>query len=156
MRSHRCIVLIIILLSIIFQRCNVDDICLSNQHAVRAYFMLMEEKERAMVQRATIYGLGMPNDSIYKEENVTNMFLPLSFTKDTTSFLIFIQNESFRDTIHFVHTKKMNFISRECGFTFDFLIDTVYFSKMFIDSVAVINPNVRYNENVENVEIYIY
>ena len=154
MKSIPFIALIFLLLSLFFSGCNTDDICLSNQHALRAYFMSMEDKVRVQTTRTTIYGVGMSNDSIYKEETVSNMFLPLSFNRDTTSFLIFRQ--TLRDTIHFVHTKKMNFISRECGFTFDFVIDTVYYSNTFIDSVAIINRNVRYNENIDNVEIYIY
>jgi len=101
----------------------------------------------------TIFGVGMDNDSIYKNENVNLMFLPLSFDGDTTSFVIFQQ--TLRDTIHFVHTKNLSFISRKCGFNFDFTLDTVYFTGTFIDSVSITYPLVRYNENFDNVQIYI-
>ena len=153
MRYFHFIILIFLLLQLLFSGCNNDSICLSNQHALRAYFMSMEDKTRVQVLNTTIFGLGMENDSIYKEEDVANMFLPMAFSGDTTTFVIMVQ--TLADTIHFVNTKKMNFISRECGFTLDFVIDTVYFSNRFIDSVAIINPNIRYNENVDNVEIYI-
>jgi len=154
MKFNCFILLIFSTFTVLFFRCNVDDICLSNQHAVQTCFFSMETKNKLAQPRTTIFGLEKDNDSIYRNENVLNMFLPLSFDRDTTSFLIKIQTKS--DTIHFVHTKKLNFISRECGFTFDFVLDTVFYTNIFIDSVAIIYPHVKYNENLENVEIYIY
>jgi hypothetical protein len=115
----------------------------------------MESKVRINVPNTTIYGLGMPEDStIYNDETVNKIFLKLAFDSDTTSYIVIRQ--TLKDTIHFVHTKKLDFISRKCGFTFNFKLDTVLFSGIFIDSVAVINPNIRYNENFDNLEIYIY
>ena len=148
-------ILIFLIISILFSRCNVDDICLSNQNALHAEFFSMETKGRINVPRTTIYGLGMPEDStIYMEETVNKMFLKLSYSSDTTSYVII--NQTLQDTIHFIHTKKLDFISRKCGFSFDFKLDTVYFTGIFIDSVAIINPGIKYNENFDNVEIYIY
>jgi hypothetical protein len=140
---------------ILLSGCNADDICLSNQNALHADFFSMETKERVAMLRTTIWGLGMPEDStIYNDEPVSKMFLKLSFDKDTTSFII--MRQTIKDTIHFVHSKKLDFVSRKCGFTFNFKIDTVYFTGIFIDSVAVINPNIKYNENIDNLEIYTY
>lgn len=139
----------------LFSGCNPDDICLSNQHALQSNFFSMENKNRVIVPGTTIFGLGMSNDSIYKNEDVSSMFLPLSFDKDTTSFVV-IRQSVLKDTIHFVHSKKLTFISRNCGFTFDFKLDTVYFTGLFIDSISIVNRNIKYNENFDNVEIYIY
>ena len=146
--------LLYLFIPILLSGCNPDDICLSNQHAVQASFFSMSSKNRVVVDNTTIFGLGMSNDSIYKDEKVAAMFLPLRFDKDTTTFVFHIQ--SLKDTIHFVHSKKLSFISRNCGFTFDFKIDTFYFTGIFIDSISIINPNVKYNENFDNVEIYLF
>jgi len=146
--------LILILSLLIFFGCNPDDMCLSNQQTVKGSFFSMQNKSQISLLQTSIFGLGMDNDSIYKKESVSDFFLPLMFDKDTTSFVV--KNQMLNDTIHFIHTKKIDFISRKCGFTFSFKIDTVNFTGIFIDSVSVINPNIKYNENIKNVEIYIY
>ena len=146
--------ILVLLLLILLSGCNPEDICLSNQHALRANFFSMKDKNRVSVPNTTIFGLGMPNDSIYKDETVTAMFLPLRFDSDTTSFVFHIQ--ALRDTIHIVHSKKLSCISRNCGFTFDFKLDTVLFTGIFIDSISIKIPNIRYNENFDNVEIYLF
>ena len=148
-------ILICLVISVLFSGCSVDDMCLSNQNALHGNFFSMETKKAVAVEKITIFGLGMPEDStIYKEETVSKMFLKLSYSSDTTSYVIIKQ--TLKDTIHFVHSKKLDFISRKCGFNFNFKLDTVLFTGIFIDSVAIKHSTVKYNENFDNVEIYIY
>ena len=142
-------------LAFLLSSCNPDSVCLSNQNAVQtgfysAYSTLPKD---TILTNVSAFGLGI-NDSIYAKEGIRKMFLPLSFSHDTTAFVI--ENNTLRDTIWFAHTKDLFFISRKCGFSFNFQIDTVWSTHTFIDSVALDLNSVNYNENIENVKIYIY
>lgn len=135
--------------------CNQDELCLSNQHALQTgFYSAFNVKRDSVLKKANVYGLDNEDFLIYKEQDISKMFLPLSFQSDTSIFVI--SNNSLFDTIWVVHNKELQFISRKCGFTFDFTIDTVLYTKTFVDSVALFYPKVRYGENVENVKIYLY
>src|SRR5690554_759769 len=135
--------------------CNPDSICLSSQNAVQTgfYSAYSSVNKDTVLAKASAFGVGL-NDSIYSKEGVQKMFLPLSYRHDTTAFVI--ENNTLKDTIWFGHTKELFFISRKCGFSFNFQIDTVWSTHAFIDSVALELNSVNYNENIENVKIYIY
>ncbi len=134
--------------------CNQDELCLSNQHALQTgFYSAFNVKRDSVLKNTDVYGLDF-NNLIYENQDISKMFLPLSFQDDTSVFVI--SNNSLFDTIWVVHSKELLFISRECGFTFDFTIDTVLYTKTFVDSVALFYPKVIYGENVENVKIYLY
>ena len=134
--------------------CGADDICLSNQHAVQTGFYSYRTLRDTSLLGTTIYGVERGNDSIYKNETTRKLFLPLSFDHDTTIFIVF--SNTLHDTLKFVHTKEMVYISRKCGFTYNYTIDTILHTETFINSVSIVNPEVKYNENIENIEIFIY
>ncbi|MGQ1787896.1 MULTISPECIES: DUF6452 family protein [unclassified Saccharicrinis] len=133
-----------------------SDFCLSNQQSVQAgfYSSYQSTDTDSSVSDVVIYSIGV--DSIpYDTVTVSDVYLPLNMHKDTSRFIIEI-NE-LKDTVSFVHQKELNFVSGECGFVFSFYLDTVLFSDVsFIDSVAIDYDEVIYNENLENVKIYLY
>jgi hypothetical protein len=136
--------------------CTQSEICLSNQHAVQTGFYsawAVSDKDSSLTN-SSVYGVEMEASPIYFEQDIQKMFLPVSFNSDTTGFVI--DNNTLRDTIWFRHTKELKYISRECGFTFNFVIDSVWHTNTFIDSVSVFYPSVNYGENFENVKIYLY
>lgn len=136
--------------------CTSDEICLSNQHALQAglYSARSERQKDTTLISASVYGVGEGMDSIYKDEAVSKLFLPLSFDSDTTAFVI--DEGVLRDTIWFRHTKELIYISRNCGFTYDFTIDSIWYTTVLVDSVAVDKPGVKYSENAENVKMFVY
>lgn len=136
--------------------CNQDDLCLSNQHALQTgfYSAFSTTLKDTVLKDATVYGLGLDDVPLYNKQEVVKMYLPLSFEGDETVFVL--NSSSLFDTIWVVHSKELKFISRECGFTFDYKIDTVRYTKSFVDSVALFYPYVKYGENVENVKIFLY
>lgn len=147
------------ILSIVFvYACGTEnsDFCLSNQQSVQAgfYSSYATNDKDSTVSNVFIYSLGV--DSItYDTISVNKMYLPLNLNKDTSQFIIDIN--TLKDTITFVYSKELNFVSGECGFIFSFYLDTLYHSDVsFIDSVAIINDEIIYNENFENVKIYLY
>ena len=133
--------------------CTTDDLCLSNQHALQTGFYSAFSEKDSLLKGTTVYGFEF-NTNIYKEQDLSKMFLPLSFESDTSVFVI--TNNTLYDTLWVKHLKELNFISRKCGFTFNFEIDTLWYTKTFIDSVALTYPRINYGETFENVEIYLY
>ncbi len=147
-----------ILLIVFVYACGTEnsDFCLSNQQSVQAgfYSSYATNDKDSTVRNVFIYSLGV--DSItYDTVSVNKIYLPLNLNKDTSQFIIDIN--TLKDTITFVYSKELNFVSGECGFIFSFYLDTLYHSDVsFIDSVAIINDEIIYNENFENVKIYLY
>ncbi|GAF03412.1 DUF6452 family protein [Saccharicrinis fermentans] len=133
-----------------------SDFCLSNQQSVQVgfYSSYQSSDTDSSVSNVLIYSTGV--DSIlYDEATVSDVYLPLSMENDSSQFIIEIND--LKDTISFVHQKELNFVSGECGFIFSFYLDTVMYSDVsFIDSVAIDYDEVVYNENLENVKIYLY
>ncbi len=150
-------VVAIMALAIIISCNNTDDFCLSNQQSVQASFYSSITLNDSTVSDVTIRAIESvaEDDTIYNSETVSESFLPLSMMNDTSRFLIQILNQ--KDTVSFVHSKELSFISEECGFIFTFELDTVLHSNIsFIDSVSIEYPSIVYNESTENVKIYLY
>ncbi len=145
------------------------DICLSNQMAVHALFYSSyyddDDQTDTTVANISVVGLlnGEQLDSIiYDTDSIDNCYMPLSMFSDTTRYLIEIKKTAtatsyMSDTISFVHNKELSFTSEDCGFIFDFEIENIlYSSNSFIDSVAIIQSDIKYNDSYDTVEIYFY
>ncbi|SMO57759.1 hypothetical protein SAMN06265379_10340 [Saccharicrinis carchari] len=135
---------------------ETSDFCLSNQQSVQAGFYsayAIDDKDTS-VANVLVYSPTV--DSIpYDSVTVNNLYLPLSLHKDTSQFII--ELNSLKDTVTFVHQKELNFVSGECGFVFSLYLDTILYSDVsFIDTVVIVNDEIIYNENFENVKIYLY
>lgn len=148
-------IVMMFLLGLTAIRCDQASICLSNQHAVQVslYSARSATDKDTSLTSASVIGVEMP-DSVYKNTTIQELFLPLSFTSDTTAFVI--HTNTLRDTVWFSHTKELYYISRECGFSFNFKMDSVWTTQTFIDSVAINYDEINYNESAENVKIYIF
>lgn len=137
-----------------------QEICYSNQQSVQTGFYSSYQLNDVDTTLSNVTLVGIKDESrldsiISDNESVKKSFLPLSSFFDTTNYVVQVNN--FTDTISFVHSKELSFISEECGFIYEFKIDTVLYSNTsFIDSVVVSYPSVIYNESKENVKIYIY
>ncbi len=138
---------------------NESTVCLSNQDAAQIGFYSIHTSEvdadqDTTVTETTIFGLNRSDSLIYDSASISQAYLPLSMMNDTTTFIIRLKTRS--DTLHFFTSKELNFISEECGFIFDFTIDSIRYSQnSFIDSAVILNPDVIYSENLENVKVYI-
>ncbi len=144
------------ILSVIFVKCdNMDgDICLSNQNSVQASLYSAYSPDDKDTVLTDLYVQGVGNDSLlYDSVATSSLFLPLAMHTDTTAYRIKVK--ALLDTIWFVYKRDLSYISGNCGLTMNIEIDTVFFTGRFIDSVAINYPYILYNENIENVKIYI-
>jgi len=140
---------------LLFSGCDSGEVCLSNQHALRADFLSAwsETDKDSTLSNVSLVGVGR-TDSIYRNQTTSDLFMPLDFKSDTSSFVLFGQTR--RDTIRVVHKSELDFISGECGYIFAFEIDTVMHTEAFIDSISIEYPFIKYGESTENIKIYIY
>lgn len=153
--SHRSIIvsLLILAIGLVLPSCSSTDICLSNQHSVQVNLLSRYSTDKDTVLEVSVTGVGR-TDSVYKKEELSELFLPLKFDKDTTSFVVSLNNSA--DTIYFLHQKELDFVSGDCGYVFRFEVDSVWFSRNNIDSAFVSYPIVKYGEDAINVKIFVY
>ncbi|ASB49196.1 DUF6452 family protein [Alkalitalea saponilacus] len=154
LRPFKFLFIILFVAMMLPASCTQDQICLSNQSAVQVELVSFHTNRDTTLAGTTIFGLDRSSERIYDSISVSRLFLPLSFSSDTTAFVI--SSDNYLDTIWFRHQSEMEYISRECGFTFNFELDTIWFTNTFIDSVSIIYPLVNYGEDFQNVQIYIY
>ncbi len=133
--------------------CAASEICLSNQHAVQVSFISLYDNEDTTLNDISVYGLDQ-TELIYESASLSELFLPLRFDKDTTTFIL--KTPKTQNTISFVHHKALDFISGECGYVFSYALDSIITTGNAIDSTSIVYPSINYGEDVENVEIYIY
>ena len=145
-----------LLLILLIYSCEEEsaDFCLSNQQSVQAGFYSGNTSNDTTVSDVVIFSEGV-DIILYDTVRVNELYLPLSMHKDTSRFIIEIN--ALKDTVSFVHQKELNFVSGDCGFVFNFYIDTVMYSGLsLIDTVLIDNNSIIYNENFENVKIYLF
>ncbi|WP_025006664.1 DUF6452 family protein [Marinilabilia salmonicolor] len=145
--------LIVLLLS---PGCEGEEACLSNQHAVQArlYSAWSSSDKDSVLENVSLIGMDM-DDSIYREQKLSELFMPLNFDNDTSVFVLGV-SETLKDTLSVVYSKELDFISRDCGYIFTFELDTILHSRSFIDSVSIAYPTVKYGESTANIKLYIY
>ncbi|MBS2209791.1 hypothetical protein KEM09_00140 [Carboxylicivirga mesophila] len=143
--------------------CDESSLCLSGQNAIQAglYSGASGEAKDTTLNGVYLWGYDEINDAnlplLIDSARVQKMYMPTNIERDTTSFVFREQTiaSDIVDTIMFVYTRELNYVSGDCGFTYNLHIDTVIHTINIIDSVVVSYPSVLYNENLENVKIFI-
>ncbi len=133
-----------------------SEFCLSNQQSVQVglYSSYQTTDKDSTVSDLVVYSLGV--DSIlYDSVSINKLYLPLNMLENESQFIFKLDGKE--DTVTFIHDKELDFVSGECGFIFKFYLDTVKYSDYSFIHTAIINDDeVIYNENFENVKIYLY
>ncbi len=148
------------MLYLFISSCNNDDIYLSNQQAVQASFYTV--RESGEVKDTVVYSLfayGLENDKILDNDTVdaSSLFLPLDLNSNQTQWVLntIKSTGTFSATITFEYEKELDFVSGNSGMTQNIILKKVSHTGSFIDSVVISYPNINYDENQENVKIYI-
>ena len=64
------------------------------------------------------------------------------------------QNPALLDTLTFRYTRRTQFLSNACGYTYFFTLDTVLATSNRLDSVRTTSPDVTNDANVEHLRIF--
>lgn len=85
-------------------------------------------------------------------ENASNLQLPMSYTNECDTIVFSYENNA-TDTLFVKHENIPFFISMECGLAMYHRIKEATHTKAFIDSLAIINDYVNFDNN-ENIKLY--
>lgn len=85
--------------------------------------------------------------------NTSSLQLPMSYTNECDT-LVFTYESSATDTLYVDHENIPYFISMECGLAMYHRLRSIRHTNAFIDSVAIINDYINF-ENNENVKLYL-
>ncbi len=151
------------LLLILFCSCDESSLCLSGQSAIQVGLYSAASGQERDTTLSGVYLWGYDDrtqeDKALAIDSVrlSAMFMPTDINRDSTT-LIFREKtvaSDVSDTLLFIYQREREYISGDCGFTYNLTLDTVIHSFNLIDSVVISYPSVVYNENLENVKIYI-
>ncbi len=156
--------LLVAIVIVIACSCDDNNLCLSGQTAIQSglYSGSSGEDRDTSLNGFYLWGLNHPRDSILLDSvRVNKMYMPADLNRESTEFVIREEKlvlgvvKGINDTLRFVYKKNLEYISGDCGFTYNLELDTVIHTNNLIDSVVISYSSVIYNENIENVKIYI-
>ncbi len=85
--------------------------------------------------------------------NASDLQLPMSYTQECDT-VVFCYENNATDTLYIKHENIPYFISMECGLAMYHRLQSVTHTNAFIDSVAIINDYVNFDNN-ENIKLYL-
>jgi hypothetical protein len=140
----------LLILTVLLGSCSAGTCFDETEARSKATFYSMETKKALSPDTLTIFATG--RDTIYKKAiKQKNAEFPL-FAEDTVcQFIVIINGVS--DTMKYRYSSSTHLLSKECGFTFFFRLDTVTFTKNTLDSVSVLKKTVT-TLNEENIRIF--
>lgn len=106
------------------------------------------------VDSLSVYSPEWADSILFSEEGSdTTLSFVLSPNSDTSEIIITSKKAPLKDTLIIVAQRELIFLSKECGFITEFLIDTVVHSYNYIDSIDIKNYEISNNKDGQ-IEIY--
>ena len=143
-----------ILLVILVQlfSCTAGSCFDETESRVKATFYSMETGKPIAPDSVTLFGINMDTLEIYdKAANLKSAEFPLYAEEQDCKFVIRING--INDTMEFIYSSYPHLLSKECGYTFFYTIDTDTHTTNAIDSIFIIkNTITTFNE--ENIRIF--
>jgi predicted nucleic-acid-binding Zn-ribbon protein len=119
---------------------------------VKGTFYSMETGKALAPDSVTLYGVNMDTLEIYdKTTNLQSAELPLYADEQVCKFVIRING--INDTLEFHYSDYPHLLSKECGYTFFFTLDTIINSVNIIDSISIEKKTIT-TFNEENLRIF--
>jgi hypothetical protein len=131
----------------------ISDSCFEDTNSyVRGTFYQNGTNKILAPDSITVYGVTKESSLLYnKALNVKSILLPLDPSVDNCSFVFRING--IRDTVNLMYTSFPYLISKECGITFYYTLDSAVSKGIIIDTIIIGNKNItRINE--ENIRIF--
>jgi hypothetical protein len=119
---------------------------------LKGFFYLKSTGKAFPPDSLTMYGSGRDTSLIYnKAKNVKPALLPLNAS--TTESSLVLKINGVLDTLKVSYSSNIHFISKECGYTYYHIIESINYTTNLIDTVTIIRSNVT-TLNEENIRIY--
>ena len=150
---------ILFILSILFFGNCTDDQCNVDTESSLRFELLVKDatlKTLKYLDSLAIYSPQWTDSIFYKDEGVTktkSLFLMLSPYSDTSELIFTSNTVPLNDTIIIYSQRENIYLSPECGFITNFLIDTVLFTNNYIDSIEIVTSKITTEEN-GHIQVY--
>lgn len=119
---------------------------------VRFYTISNNKPVVKSIDSIFVYPIGLEDSVLYRwTKNVSSIRLPLNPFEDHTFFVIKLNDNT--DTLQVFYKRQLYFVSEECGFSMNFVLNSVHSTANKIDSVLLIQPKVQ-TINEEHIRIY--
>jgi len=149
-RNTVYIILITVLLYILIS-CTPNSCQDETLSTVKAGFYRTGSVNPVEADSVTLYGLG--NDTAYIYDNAKKLkaiSFPLDAGSDTS--ILILRINGINDTVTLVYRSYPHLVSKECGFTFYHVLDTVYDTRPDLTFLKA-NQNIT-TLNEENIRIF--
>jgi hypothetical protein len=132
--------------------CSPGSCLDETESMVKATFYSKETLKPVAPDSVTLYGVNMDTLLLYdKSEKLESAEFPLYAAANDCKFVIRING--INDTIEFTYDSSTHLLSKECGYTFFFDLDTAIHSINIIDSISIVKKSIT-TFNEENMRIF--
>ncbi len=143
---------LLLMLFIMSVSCSSNTCFDETEAKSKATFYSMETKISATPDSVSLYGVGLDSVKIYKKAvSPTTIEFPLYYDSASCKFVIRING--VYDTMEYRYSGELHLLSKECGYSYFFNIDTVTYTKNIIDSVSILKKTVTTSDE-ENIRIF--
>jgi predicted nucleic-acid-binding Zn-ribbon protein len=139
-------------LSICLDSCTLKSCFDVTESKVNAGFYSKVTGKTLSPDSLTLYGMNRDTSKIYNKVLKPNIAQFPLFAADTSVKFI-IRINGIDDTIEFRYSSYLHLISKECGYTYYYSIDTAFHSVNIIDSLSL-NKKTITTLSEENMRIY--
>lgn len=152
MSGLRQIFIIILFAGMFLPACTPEGCLEETESYLKASFYSSATGVQVRPDSITAYGSGMDFIKIYSGQRQLSIArFPLNPASGSSDFVLKINTGT--DNLSVTYSSYVHLISKECGYSFNHVIEGISTSNNLIDSVRVINPQIT-NENLENIRIY--
>lgn len=151
MKKYILIALVVFITTI--TSCERDDFCTSNNptpHLVLRFYDVNDNSLRKNVDSLYVWAQG--KDSIYKNQTIDSITLPLNTTTNETVYHL-SQGTLNTGTLTVKYTPELDFVSRSCGFRYTFKDVTLTNNSNWIQNLSVSEISVINNQTSEHVQV---
>lgn len=144
-----------LLTALLLAGCNAeDDLQMSYQHTIQVGLYSLHTRRDTALTQFQAWGVGREDTLLIDQGVVSSFFLNVNMGSDHTDFVL--RTQTLQDDVHFDYATHPKPVSGIAGVAMEVELTGVTHTKTFIDSAEVREPWIRYNENVENVALYVY
>jgi hypothetical protein len=161
--SHKNILLLVVILLVALGSCTQERLpCLTPKTASLKVRAVRKLNDTAIVDTAlpaaVLVAVTDSGKTGYLYAGSSSFTLSLSPVADTAKWLISADTiaGSPLDTIVFRYTRRLQFLSNACGYTYYYNINSVSTTNHIIDSFLITDRNVTSNVNTSHLKVYIH
>jgi hypothetical protein len=138
--------------SLYMSSCSVGSCFDETEARVKATFYSMETGKPLPPDSVSLYGVNMDTLKIYdKSEKLKSAEFPLFAADTSCKFVLRINGAN--DTLEFRYSSYTYLLSKECGYTFFFTLDTAFNSANIIKAISFEKKTIT-TFNEENMRIF--